>query len=225
MNLLNRRSAKRKFWDTTAAFMPQGFSAIAPLLAAAFVAFGATSLSCGRALAAEPAGAVSIYAGRYSRDTLLQIFTETLDLNFDDRDYVGVIAVSRVLKNPTASRSWEFEAQFGKHFNGQDHEEINLAVFHRWRQFPWNRAVRTTMAIGSGLSYAFEDPPLEAANNSNDGTTRLQHYLGLEATLAPPAWQRFSILLRIHHRSTVGELFGGVDSGSNYLSLGGRYEF
>ena len=43
--------------------------------------------------------------GRYSRDTLLQVVTETLDLNFDDRDYVGVPAVSSVLKNPTTSRS------------------------------------------------------------------------------------------------------------------------
>jgi hypothetical protein len=41
----------------------------------------------------------------------------------------------------------------------------------------------------------------------------------------PPAWERFSFLLRIHHRSTVGGLFGDVDSGSNYLSLGGRYQW
>ena len=191
----------------------------------ALIALSMTSLTCGVASAIEPAGAVSVYVGRYSRDTLLQVFTETLDLNFDDRDYVGVVAVSSVLKNPSTSRSWELEAQFGKHFNGQSHAEINLAVFHRWRQFPWNGSVRTTMAIGSGLSYAFDDPPLEAANPSNDGTTRLQLYLGLEATLAPPAWEHFSFLLRLHHRSTVVGLFGGVDSGSNYLSLGGRYQF
>ena len=188
----------------------------------ALLALGLMSLTCGSASAREPAGAVSVYVGRYSQDTLLQVFTETLDLNFDDRDYVGVIAVSSVLKSPTKSRSWELEAQFGKHFNGQSHAEINLAVFHRWRQFPWNRGVRTIMAIGGGLSYAFEDPPLEAANRSNDGTTRLQFYLGLEATLA---WEHFSFLLRIHHRSTVAGLFGGVDSGSNYLSLGGSYRY
>ena len=182
-------------------------------------------MTCGSASATEPGGAVSVYVGRYTQDTLLQVVTETFDLNFDDRDYVGVVAVSSVLKNPTTSRSWELEAQFGKHFNGQSHAEINLAVFHRWRRFPWNHGVRTTMAIGSGLSYAFEDPPFEAANPSNDGTTRLQLYLGLEVTLAPPAWERFSFLLRIHHRSTVVGLFGDVDSGSNYLSLGGRYQY
>jgi len=196
-----------------------------PRLAITLVGLCVASLACDNASASEPAGAVSVYVGRYSRDTLLQVFTETLDLNFDDRDYVGVVAHSRVLKNPTTSRSWELEAQIGKHFNGQSHAEVNLAVFHRWRQFPWNRGVRTTMAIGGGLSYAFEDPPLEAANRSNDGTTRLQFYLGLETTLAPPAWEHFSFLLRIHHRSTVAGLFGGVDSGSNYLSFGGRYEY
>jgi hypothetical protein len=188
------------------------------------VALSMATLTCDSVSASEPAGAVSAYVGRYTRDTLLQVFTETFDLNFNDRDYVGVVAVSRVLKNPTTSRSWELEAQLGKHFNGQSHAEINLAIFHRWRQFPWNGGVRTTMAIGGGLSYAFEDPPLEAANPSNDGTRRLQFYLGLEATLAPPAWEHFSFLLRIHHRSTVAGLFGGVDSGSNYLSLGGRYQ-
>jgi len=209
---------------TRVAKMHRSLAAVSRL-ALALAAFSMTSLTCGNASAREPAGAVSVYVGRYSQDTLLQVATETFDLNFDDRDYVGVVAVSRVLKNPTTSRSWEFEAQFGKHFNGQSHAEINLAVFHRWRQFRWNRGVRTTMAIGSGLSYAFEDPPFEAANPSNDGTTRLQFYLGLEATLAPPAWEHFSFLLRIHHRSTVAGLFGGVDSGSNYLSLGGSYQY
>ena len=105
----------------------------------ALIALSMTLLTCGVAAASEPAGAVSVYVGRYSRDTLLQVFTETFDLNFNDRDYVGVVAVSNVLKNPTTSRSWELEAQLGKHFNGQNHAEINLAVFHRWRQFPWNR--------------------------------------------------------------------------------------
>ena len=185
----------------------------------------AMSLTAGNASAEEPEGAVSVYVGRYTPDTLLQVVTETLDLNFDDRDYVGVVAVSSVLKNPTTSRSWEFEAQIGGHFNGQSHVEVNLAVFHRWRQFPWNRSVRTTMAIGNGFSYAFDDPLLEATNPSNDGTRRLQSYLGFEVTLAPPTWEHFSFLLRIHHRSTVAGLFGGVDSGSNYLSVGGRYEY
>lgn len=177
------------------------------------------------AVAEDITGAVSVYVGRYTRDTLAQVFTETFDLNFDDRDYVGVIAASRVLANPTMSRSWEIEGQIGQHFDGQDHAELNLAMFHRWRRFPWQRYLRTSMAIGGGLSYAFEEPPLEAANRSNDGTTRLQFYLGLETTLAPPAWERFSILLRIHHRSTVGGLFDNVDSGSNYLSVGARYEY
>lgn len=177
------------------------------------------------AIAEEATGAVSVYVGRYTRDTLAQIFTETFDLNFDDRDYIGVLAVSRVLANPTISRRWEMEGQIARHFDGQDHAELNLAVFHRWRRFPWQRYLRTSMAIGGGLSYAFEEPPLEAANQSNDGTTRLQFYLGLETTLAPPTWEQFSILLRVHHRSTVGGLFDNVDSGSNYLSIGARYEY
>ena len=169
--------------------------------------------------------AVSAYVGRYTRDTLIQVFTETFSLNFDDKDYIGVIAISTELRRPTPMRSWELEAQLGKHFSGQSHVELNLAVFHRWRRFPWNQRVRTTMAIGAGLSYAFEDPILEAINPSNDGTTRLQSYLGFEATLAPPEWQHFSFLFRVHHRSTVAEQSGDGDSGSNYLSFGGRYEF
>lgn len=194
-------------------------------LALVLVASGVTGIGDARTSAAEPAGAVSIYAGRYTRDTLVQVFTETFNLNFDDRDFIGVVAVSRVLWNPAPSRSWEVEGQIGQHFKGQDHQELNLALLHRWRRFPWNHRIRTTLATGGGLSYAFEDPPLEASNPSSDGTTRLQFFLGFDATLARPAWDRFSFLLRIHHRSTVAGLFGGVDSGSNYLSLGGRYEF
>ncbi len=201
--------------------IPRAFS----LLLIALLSWLAATMPDGVVYAEERDGAISVYVGRYTRDTLIQTFTDTFDLNFDDRDYVGVIAYSRVFRNPSTSRSWELEGQIGRHFSGQDHLETNLAVFHRWRRFPWSDYVGTTLAIGSGLSYAFEDPPLEEANPSNDGTTGLQFYLGFDATLAPPSWERLSILFRIHHRSTVAGLFGNVDSGSNYLTAGIRYEF
>ncbi len=182
-------------------------------------------LAGGLASAEEHDGALSLYVGRYTRDTLAQVFTESFDLNFDDRDYVGVVAYSKVFRKPSAKRHWELEGQIGKHFRGQSHVELNTAVFHRWKKFPWNHRVRTTLAIGIGLSYAFEEPALEASNPSNDGTTRLQFYLGFDTSLAPSSWSRTSFLLRLHHRSTVAGLFGDVDSGSNYLSAGVRYEF
>jgi len=195
------------------------------LVTVVLAALDIPSVSSAQGPEVQKTNAVSVYVGRYTRDTLLQVFYEPYALNFDDRDYIAVVAVSRVLKTPSTTRSWELEGQFGKHFDGQSHAEVNLALFHRWGQYPWNSTVRTTMAVGAGLSYAFEDPPLEATNPSNDGTTRLQSYLGFEVTLAPPAWDDFAFLLRVHHRSTVAGLFGNVDSGSNYLSLGLRYRF
>lgn len=112
----------------------------------------------------------------------------------------------------------------------QDHLELNALVTFRWRSFPWNSRVLTTMAIGDGLSWALEEPAIEkdyhAINHGEDNpVSRLLNYMMLEITFASPGHPELSFAFRIHHRSGIYGLFNDVNGGSNFFALGLRYQF
>lgn len=117
----------------------------------------------------------------------------------------------------------EWEVGVAQHFGEQDHQELNALFLLRY-EAPWSASLPTSLAIGEGLSWASEVPPLESASHTNTGSRQLLNHLVLEATVGPPRadWQ---LILRIHHRSGVFGLFDGVIGGSNVIALGVRWFF
>jgi len=105
-------------------------------------------------------------------------------------------------------------------------------MFLRWSWFPWNSVVRTSIAVSTGLNYAFEVTPLEIGRANNGGKgSHLMHYLAPEAAFALPQHPDFELLFRFHHRSGGREIFcdSGIFNcavgGSQYLSAGFRVRF
>jgi hypothetical protein len=166
---------------------------------------------------------ITTYIGRYSDDRLGDVLTNK-PVNFEDA-YIAVLAVSKIFHNPQPSYQWEVEGQIGKYFREQDHWEFNIAAIIRWNRFPWNHYLRTSLAIGEGLSFATEVPPLEEQSKTNSDATRLLNYVLIEMTVSPPQQNRWSIVGRIHHRSGVFGLFDDVTGGSNVLGMGIRYAY
>lgn len=146
-----------------------------------------------------------------------------LDADFNDA-YMGAAALSRELARWRDSAALEVEGQVAQHFRKQDHAEGNLLLVARWLDFPWNGSVRTSVAIGEGVSYATSVPEIER-ERSPDKTSRLLNYMLLELELAPPDEERWSFVTRIHHRSGVFGLYDGVSKGSNILGAGLKYRF
>lgn len=101
--------------------------------------------------------------------------------------------------------------------------EFDPYVEGRWTNFPWNRFVTTSFAIGEGISYATSIPSLE--KKSSPDTKRLLNYLLLEATFALPEHPCLQLVLRIHHRSGAFGLYHAGNTGSNNIGLGLRYLF
>lgn len=120
---------------------------------------------------------------------------------------------------------WELEGVAVTHFGEQHHAEVAAAIAVRWVTFPWDTYIDTSLAFGSGLSYATEEPVVEARENPDTGATRLLHYLLVEMAFEVPRAPRWSIVTRIHHRSGVWGLFDGVGRASNFLAIGLRYRF
>jgi hypothetical protein len=101
--------------------------------------------------------------------------------------------------------------------------EFDPYVLGRWANFPWNKYVNTSFAIGEGISYDTSVPSLEKKSSAN--TKRLLNYLMLEATLALPKNPRWQLVVRIHHRSGAFGLYHAGNTGSNVIGLGIRYLF
>ena len=167
---------------------------------------------------------LTVYGGQFVDNSLPNDLLVLQD--FDPVDsYIAAVAYSQEIFIRDSYR-WEVEEQFVQHFELQDHQEVNALIIFRWLKFPWHDTLPTTFAIGDGLSYAFEEPALEALLEAEDGgTNQLLNYLLLELTFAAPSWKHWSIVGRVHHRSGIFGLFDGVDGGSNIVALGLRYDF
>jgi hypothetical protein len=112
----------------------------------------------------------------------------------------------------------------------QDHMEINVAVVFRWLDFPWDQYIDTSFAVGEGLSYATEVPAVEENLHFETfgveyQTSNLLNYLMFELSLSLSENQKWSLIARIHHRSSVFGLLADTNTGSNTIGVGLRYEF
>ena len=117
----------------------------------------------------------------------------------------------------------ELEGQVVNHTGDDDSfKEFVVASNARLHKLPWKR-IKVTIASGIGLSLAITVPDRERKNHSN--ANQLLCYLMYEATFSLPKYERWSLVPRMHHRSGVFGLFDGVHGGSNYPSLGIKYNF
>lgn len=151
---------------------------------------------------------------------------ETAFLTSDmERDYRFIVVAFG--KKVGAWKDWidfELEGQIGRHFRGQHYWEFNALFVARWLRFPWNDVVRTSFAVGEGISLATRTPPFETKYHG-DQTNPLLNYLMFEFAFALPEVSRWSLVTRIHHRSGIFGTFNGVHGASNALGLGLRYHF
>ncbi len=167
--------------------------------------------------------ALTLYAGKYSDDRLGAVLVSK-PIAFEDA-WFAAAALSRAFAFRSPAHQWEIEGQAGKHFRGQTHWEINVLAIYRWQRFPWQHLLRTTIAIGDGLSYATRVPLLEEASDTNVGATKLLNYVLVEFTFAPPQVTDWSLVVRVHHRSGVYGLFNDVEGGSNVIAAGIKWRY
>jgi len=181
---------------------------------------------------AAPAGAADIaapntftfYTGRISSEaTWHDVLLKPYSSDYADA-YLVTAAYSRAWREThDGALRWETEVNATYNFGAQDHWELNVApVTLRWMRFPWSDRLRTSIAFGAGLSYAFDFPEVEY-ELEND-TKQLLIFWQLEFT-AGPLTGPWSAVLRLHHRSPAWGAMGVADGGMNAPSLGFRYEF
>ena len=101
--------------------------------------------------------------------------------------------------------------------------DLNIGFILRWRDFPWNKYLRTTLAAGPGFSYSFQVLTADYQRHPEDEErSRLKFWLPIELTVALPWFPEHQLVAFIDHQSG-GTLFdrGGVDT----WGFGYRFEF
>lgn len=194
-------------------------------VAAALIAapFGATEVGA-TADAADPEAervdwAATVFAGRFLDNDFDELINPA-DVNTEEAGLIGV-AIARKIAEPIEGLELEIEGQIVRHFGAQDHWELNAPVVARWTAFPWDETVDTSAAFGLGLSVASEEPTLEREIEGETAPVLAYWMAELEAG---PAGSDWSVVGRIHHRSTAFGVFGD-EGGSNSLVLGLRRRF
>lgn len=167
------------------------------------------------------------YLSVYTCQATQKDFYELVTFQFADfnNSYLGALAAGKTL---WAREKWaiEVEGQAVKHFGYQDHWEFNAVISFRWMRFPWDSALdkiglKTSWALGEGLSYALDYPPLEVEEL---GYSKFLNYLMMEWAfdISEQPWQFF---IRIHHRSGIYGLINNISGGMNFIGSGIRYNF
>lgn len=105
---------------------------------------------------------------------------------------------------------------------GSAFPDYNAAFVMRWIDFPWNRYVETTFAMGVGLSYSSKIYAMDRFTHENMDRSHLKIHWPLQWTFGLPAYPQDKLTLFISHQSG-GHIFdvGGVNS----IGFGYRRDF
>jgi hypothetical protein len=164
---------------------------------------------------------LNIYAGQMTTDGIGSLLIHFYDPDFKN-SYLTAVALARRIGTYKKMASFEVEGQVVKHFNIQDHWEINALIIARWEAFPWDKYVDTSFAFGVGGSYATAEPEVEIL--ANGATSRFLVYLAYELALGLPEYPNIALIIRIHHRSGAWGLVADK-AGSNTPCIGLKYRF
>lgn len=167
--------------------------------------------------------ATTIFSGPLTSQTSSKIFS---DPDFGDSGIVA-LAISKELGTFMEKRlGFELESQGVQHFGDQKHFELNpIILVARWKSFPWNKTLPTTMAIGDGLSIAMRKPKLEVKRRGHHESARTLNFVMAEATFSSPCHPQWAFVLRYHHRSGVFGAYHGVHDASTAFAAGVKYWF
>lgn len=166
--------------------------------------------------------AVTLYTTWLSEDALGDMLVFNAELESGYR--LWALALSKRFASLNEHLDLEIEGQVAKHTVGQDHWEFNGLGVARWRTFPWDRHLDTSLAVGLGVSYATETPPFEVERKGTSGNTMA--YILVELAFGLPSMPQWEVVARIHHRSAAYGLFNSGQKGaSNAFGFGLKYRF
>ncbi|TNM62909.1 hypothetical protein [Aliirhizobium smilacinae] len=173
--------------------------------------------------------AIMVFGGKFVETPMEDIFLRgdlsPFNWEYGDSGFIGFSASRTVASFWRERFAIETELGVGKRFGSMHESETWAALFLRYRDFPWNDYLYTTVAVSTGLNYASGISDEERARAGNDRGDRILHYLAPEITFASPQDKSKELVIRLHHRSGAYGLVSDADGGIQYLTVGLRFRF
>jgi hypothetical protein len=155
---------------------------------------------------------------KLSRITIVDPFTWV-----QTEERIGVVATgTKVAEYMGGALTFEWEGLYADHWGTQDFHEMGAAMYGRWNRFPWNNYLRTTFAVGAGLTMTDRPAHYEPRGGIK---SRWLFQLNFEINIYSPLDPQWALLFRIQHRSGIYTLINNVRGGSNFLTIGLRRNF
>lgn len=171
---------------------------------------------------------VAAYAGWYVEEGMSDIFVSDPETPLSwtyAGDHLLAGTVSRRIA--TLWRHVDVEPEFGigKRFGKQGETEVWGAFFFRWRGFPWDDRLITTVAVSTGMNFVTHVSGVEQKRARDGEGDRWMHFFAPEVTFALPSHPDVELLFRLHHRSGVFGLVSDAWGGAQYATIGLRWRF
>ncbi len=207
---------------------------LAPLSASELPPVAQPAPKSSAALALQPARpaewAVTVLGGVLNQANFSGVLFTPWTSSFDDTQLLSGMVSRRVYEFSQDSflgRYWfvDWEAGAGQRFGNSTASEVWTALYLKYDGFPWPNTVYMTAGVSTGVNYATSISDLEKQKSGNRTGNKLLHYFSPELAFADPDNKDFEIVTRLHHRSGIFGMFGGVDGGSTFLSIGFRQHF
>lgn len=174
--------------------------------------------------------ALAIYSGSYIENSMNDVLLSEPELpftwNYEQADRFVGVALSRRTGTILYRVDVEPEIGFGRRFGRQEGVyEVWAALYGRYRGFPWDKYLETSIALSTGFNWASEVTPVEVERSQDDEGAHLHHYFSPEITFALPQHPEVELMFRFHHRSGVFGLVNDAHGGSQYGTVGLRWRF
>jgi hypothetical protein len=162
---------------------------------------------------------LTVYGGPHAQPDFYHVLR--FDMSFEDDTYIAVAALARELWRYKDWVSFELEGQVGKYFGREHQGQLTGLLIGRWHPFPWDKYIDTSFALGEGVSWNTEVSRVEKEDDKE--AIRWLNYVLVELTFGLPKYPRWSLVYRIHHRSSNSGLIGA--GGSNFVTGGIKFSF
>jgi hypothetical protein len=201
--------------------------AAAMLLIGACLSTTAPAWSQSDDAAAERKWGLLLFGGQMSNYAFGRTLNPSVSSNRLEIYFTGA-ALSRILYSNTyinIEAEGGLGYQYSSAISGNNSPQVWGALYLRYKYFPWNKFIYTTVAINTGLNYSFKKTAYETGQDANDGTSNLLHYLAPEITFSLPKRRDWELVFRLHHRSGIYGALGCDTCGSNMVTFGVRKRF
>jgi hypothetical protein len=171
----------------------------------------------------------AFYGGREVTTNMTSVFLIEKPVAPYNWDFggAGIVAGSFTRRYATLFNMLDLEVEIGigQRIGDMHATEFWLAAGFRWTYFPWNKYVKTTIALEEGPDIATEIDQEERLRAGNDRGSYFLNFFTPEITFARPSDPNNELLLRFHHRSGIFGLINGVNGGSSFATIGFRHRF